>query len=147
MNDLFSLKRWLDKKITLYQLYLMKRSLILLTYVFRGVESSTISSINFRILGSNKRFSTNYMTAIGLNQAYTSLKLRKKYNIVLICSFRSITGIYITAINKKLISFISSSITRMIFDWYWKTKWILKKILKITTFFGFSLIYLMIFWI
>ena len=35
---------------------------------------------------------TNYMSALGLNQAYTSLKLRDKYNIVLICSFRSITG-------------------------------------------------------
>ena len=34
----------------------------------------------------------DYMTALGLNQAYTSLKLRNKYNIVLICSFRSITG-------------------------------------------------------
>ena len=39
-----------------------------------------------------KDFSTNYMTALGLNQAYTSLKLRNKYNIVLIYLFRSITG-------------------------------------------------------
>ena len=39
-----------------------------------------------------KDFSTNYLTAFGLNQAYTSLKLRNKYNIVLIYSFRSITG-------------------------------------------------------
>jgi len=35
-----------------------------------------------------KDFLTNYMTALGLNQAYTSLKLRNKYDIVLICSFR-----------------------------------------------------------
>ena len=83
---------------------------------YRGVESSTISSINFSILGSNNRFSTNYMTALGLNQAYTSLKLCNKYNKVLICSFRSITGnMYITAINKKLIGFFFSSITQMIF--------------------------------
>ena len=39
-----------------------------------------------------KDFSTNYMTALGLNQAYTSLKLCNKCNIVLICSFRLITG-------------------------------------------------------
>jgi len=39
-----------------------------------------------------KDFSTNYMTALGLTQAYTSLKLCNKYNIVSICSFRSITG-------------------------------------------------------
>ena len=56
-------------------------------------------------------------------------------------------GKYITAINKKLIRFFFSSITQMIFDWYWKAIWILKTILKITTFSGFSLIYLMIFWI
>ena len=30
-------------------------------------------------------------------------------------------GKYITAINKKLTRFFFSSITRMIFDWYWKT--------------------------
>ena len=60
--------------------------------IFRGVESSTISSINFSILGINKRFPTNYMTALGLNQAYTSLKLRNKYDIVLICSLRSMRG-------------------------------------------------------
>ena len=39
-----------------------------------------------------KDLSTNYMTALGLNQAYTSLILRIKYNIVLICSFRSKPG-------------------------------------------------------
>ena len=39
-----------------------------------------------------KDFSTNYMTALGLNQAYTMLKLHNKYNIVLICSFRLTTG-------------------------------------------------------
>ena len=32
-----------------------------------------------------KDFSTKYMTVLGLNQAYTTLKLRNKYNIVLIC--------------------------------------------------------------
>ena len=47
------------------------------------------TSVFFAVI---KDFSTNYMTALGLNQAYTSLKLRNKYNILLICSFRSITG-------------------------------------------------------
>ena len=53
-----------------------------------------------------KDFSTNYMTALGLNQACTSIKLLNtySYNIVLICSFRSITG-NITDINKNLIRF------------------------------------------
>ena len=40
-----------------------------------------------------KDFPTNYMKALGLNQAYMLLKLRNKYCIVLICSFGSITGI------------------------------------------------------
>ena len=73
----------------------------------RGVESSTISTINFSFLAVIKDFSTNYLTALGLNQAYTSLKLRNKYNKVLICSLRLITGnTYITAIIKSL--FVSS---------------------------------------
>ena len=46
----------------------------------------------FVSLAAIKDFSTNYMAALGLKQAYTSLKLRYKYNVVLICSFRSITG-------------------------------------------------------
>ena len=42
-----------------------------------------------------KDCSTNYIKAIGLNQAYTMLlKLRNNYNIALICSFGSIPGIY-----------------------------------------------------
>ena len=39
-----------------------------------------------------KDFSTNYMKALGLNQAYMLLKLRNNYYIVLICSFGSNTG-------------------------------------------------------
>ena len=58
----------------------------------RGVDSFTISTINFSIHGSKKDFSTNYMKALGLNQAYMLLKLRNNYYIVLICSFGSITG-------------------------------------------------------
>ena len=53
--------------------------------IHRGVESFTISTINFRIHGSYQV--TNYMKALGLNKAYTSLKLRKNYYRVLICSF------------------------------------------------------------
>ena len=37
-------------------------------------------------------FLTNYMKALGLNQAYMLLKLRNYYNTVLICPFGSITG-------------------------------------------------------
>ena len=70
---------------------------------YRGVESSTMSFINFSILGSNNRF------------------FDKLYD----CSW-SESSIYI-AIHEKLK--------------------ILKSLLKITTFCGFSLIYLMIFWI
>ena len=43
---------------------------IMVSQFNRGFESSTISFFNFSILGSNSRFSTNYMTALGLNQAY-----------------------------------------------------------------------------
>ena len=50
------------------------------------------------------------MTALGLNQAYTSLKLCNKYNIGLICSFRSTTG-YITAINKVNMFFLQLDYT------------------------------------
>ena len=39
-----------------------------------------------------KDFLTNYMKALGLNQAYILFKLRNNYYIVLICSFGSITG-------------------------------------------------------
>ena len=48
-----------------------------------------------------KDFSTNYMKALGLNQAYM-LKLRIKYYIVLIWIDN---GKYITTINKKFIVF------------------------------------------
>ena len=68
--------------------------LIIFQY-FRGIESSTISSINFSILGSNNRFFDKlYDGSWSESSIYidTSLKLRNKYNIVLICSFRSITG-------------------------------------------------------
>jgi len=82
----------------------------------RGVESSSIStSVSLVVI---KDFSTNYMTALGLNQAYTSLRLRNIYHIVL--NFNMFiyfdNGKYITARNKKLIRFFFSSITRMIFD-------------------------------
>ena len=49
-------------------------------YVLPYLLSTSVS------LAAIKDFSTNYMTALGLNQAYTSLKLRNKYNRVLICS-------------------------------------------------------------
>ena len=41
-----------------------------------------------------KDFSTNYMKALGLNQAYILLKLRKTIiiHIVSICSFGSVAG-------------------------------------------------------
>ena len=62
-------------------------------------------------------FSTNYMKALGLNQAYILLKLRNNYYIVLICSFGSITGnIHITALDNNCIRFFFICITRMIFD-------------------------------
>ena len=51
-----------------------------------------LSTSGSKSLAVIKDFSTNYMKALGLNQAYTSLKLRNEYNIVLICSFRWITG-------------------------------------------------------
>ena len=62
-------------------------------------------------------FSTNYMKALGLNQAYILLKLRNNYYIVLICSFGSITGnIHITALDNNFIRFFFICITRMISD-------------------------------
>ena len=45
------------------------------------------------------------MTVLGLNQAYTSLNVRNKYNIVLLCSFRSITGIIYYNYKQKVITF------------------------------------------
>ena len=36
---------------------------------------STLSSTNLSILGSNKKISTNYMTALGLNQAIYKAKI------------------------------------------------------------------------
>ena len=60
----------------------------------RGVESSTISFINFSILGSNKRFFNILYDGSWSESSIYSIqrKLRNKYNKVLICSFRSITG-------------------------------------------------------
>ena len=52
-----------------------------------------------------KDFSIYYMTVLGLNQAYTSLNVRNKYNIVLLCSFRSITGIIYYNYKQKVITF------------------------------------------
>ena len=62
------------------------------TYLAGGLNHLPYLPSNSVSLAVIKDFSTNYMTALGMNQAYTSLKLRNKYNIVLICSFRSITG-------------------------------------------------------
>ena len=53
-----------------------------------------------------KDFSAIYMEALGLNQAYMLLKLRNKYDIVLICSFQFDNGKYFTAINKKCLDII-----------------------------------------
>ena len=60
----------------------------------RGVESFTISTINFSIHGSNTRFFEfeNYKTSLGLNQACMLLKLRNTYYIVVICSIGPIMG-------------------------------------------------------
>ena len=59
----------------------------------RGVESFTISTINLSIHGAViKNFSTNYMKALGLKQAYMFLKLRNNFYIVLICSIGSMMG-------------------------------------------------------
>ena len=111
-----------------------------------GVESFTISTINFSFHGSNKRFFDTLYE--GLNQAYMLVKLRNTYHIVSICSFGSITGNkYITAISTKFISFFFIWITPMIFDWYWKQYGYWKPFWKITSFCRFSLIHLIIYWI
>ena len=54
-----------------------------------------------------KDFSTNHKTALGLIQAYTSLKLRNKYNCVNMFTYID-NGKYITAINKIQKSFTMS---------------------------------------
>ena len=59
--------------------------------IIRGVESFTIYTISVS-MAAIKDFSTNYMKALGLNQAYMMLELRNNYYIVLICSFGLITG-------------------------------------------------------
>ena len=54
-----------------------------------------------------KDSSTNYMKALGLNQAYMLIKLRKYYYIVLLCLIGLITGnIHITAIKKVYTFFL-----------------------------------------
>ena len=52
-----------------------------------------------------KDFLTNYMKAIGLNQAYMLLKLPNNYYIMLICSFGSITGNILQLQTKSLYVF------------------------------------------
>ena len=52
-----------------------------------------------------KDFLTNYMKAIGLNQAYMLLKLHNNYYIMLICSFGSITGNILQLQTKSLYVF------------------------------------------
>ena len=47
--------------------------------VSSGVESFTISSINFSIHGSNNRFFDIFYEGSRLNQAYMVLKLRNNY--------------------------------------------------------------------
>ena len=108
----------------------------------RGVESSTISTSASQAV--IKDLSTNYMTALGLNQAYTSLILRIKYNIVLICSFRSKPGNILQ--KQKVHTFSLYLYSTDDFRLILKTIWILKTVLKTTIFCRFSL-NLMIFWI
>ena len=64
----------------------------------QGVESFTISTINFSIHCSNKRF---FDKALGLNQAYTYVV---KINTVIMFIWID-NWIYTTAINKKCILF------------------------------------------
>ena len=53
-----------------------------------------------------KDFSTNYLKALGLNQAYMLLKLRNNYYMYSVNMFNWIdNGKYGTAINKKFINF------------------------------------------
>ena len=61
-----------------------------------------------------KELSTNYMKALGLNQAYMLLKLRNNYYIALLSWVDN--GKSITEINKNCICFFFIWITRMIFD-------------------------------
>ena len=62
----------------------------------RGVESFIINTIISVTMAVIKDFSAIYMEALGLNQAYMLLKLRNKYDIVLICSFQFDNGKYFT---------------------------------------------------
>ena len=50
----------------------------------RGDEYLLSNSVSMAVI---KDFSTNYMMALGLNQAYISSELCNKSYIVLICSF------------------------------------------------------------
>ena len=95
--------------------------------LYRGVESVTLLSISVS-MAVIKDFSTYYMKAQGLNQAYMVLEWRNNYHIVLVINESKIleprvnmidNRKYITAITKKFYVF-SYWITRMIFDWYWK---------------------------
>ena len=91
-------------------------------------------------------FSTNFMKALGLNQAYMVLKLRNNYYIVLMCSFGSIKGIYYSSKQNFYMFFLYLDNTDY-FRLILKTIRILKTIFRKTNFCGFLLIYLRIFWI
>ena len=67
-----------------------------------------------------KDFSTNYMKALGLNQAYMLLKLRNIHYIVLIYSIGSTTGNILQLINKRFLHIFFIWIKWVIFAWYWK---------------------------
>ena len=84
----------------------------------RGVESFTITTINFSTHGSNKRFFDKLNEGSRAESNRYVLKLRNNYYIVLIWidKRKYITSLYY----KKFIRFFFIWITRMIFDWYWK---------------------------
>ena len=84
----------------------------------RGVESFTISTINFSIHGSNKRF---------FDKLYEGFRVESSIYV----------GLYV------FLYLDNTDDLRLIL----KTIWVLKTISTLTTFSGFSLIYLMIFWI
>ena len=87
-------------------------------------------------------FSTNYMKALGLNQAYMLLKLGNNYHIVLTCSFGSITGNTNYSYKQKVYRFFLYLDNTDDFLLILKMILILNTIMKVITFYGFSLVYL-----
>ena len=86
----------------------------LCTLYARGLNHLPYLSISVS-MAVIKDFLTNYMKALGLNQAYILFKLRNNYYIVLICSFGSITGNILQLLTKSLYVFFFIWIPRMIF--------------------------------